>query len=333
MKRIGFFTLLFALTLFVGCGADPADPGTEGNPGGETNGNVTGEPKGTIGISVQNLTNPFFKLIADKVEEEAAKHGYETLKRDAQQKVANQNTQVKEFIVKGVAAIILCPADTKAIGPIIKEANEKGIPVFTIDTVCEDPEAKVVFHVGTNNFQGGEVAGQAMIDALGEAGGKIAILDFKDVDSCIDRVKGFTKAIDAHNETAANKIVVTGSYECLGDKAAGQNATRDAFNSTPDLVGIFAINDPAALGARAALEADGKADAVTIIGFDGQPEGKQGVKDGQLFDTPTQSPGKMAIESVAAMMKYFDGETVEPTMFILTESYRKEKADKDPSLK
>jgi ribose transport system substrate-binding protein len=266
------------------------------------------------------------------VEEEAAKHGYKTLNRDAQQKVDNQKTQVKEFLVKDVAAIILCPADTKAIGTVIKEANEKGIPVFTIDTVCGDPDAKVVFHVGTDNFQGGEVAGQAMIDALGEGGGKVAILEFKDVDSCIDRVKGFTKKIDEHNESATNKIIISGHYECLGDAAAGQNATRDALNSTPDLVGVFAINDPAALGAYAALEAVNKADAVTIVGFDGQPEGKQGVKDGALFDTPTQFPDKMAVESVAAMMKYFDGEKVEPSMLIPTAAYRKATADQDPSL-
>jgi ribose transport system substrate-binding protein len=226
----------------------------------------------------------------------------------------------------------LCPRNTKAIGPVIAEANQAGIPVFTIDTICEDPNAKVEHHVGTDNFQGGHVAGQAMIDALGTGGGKVAVLEFTRVESCIDRVRGFQERIDQHNSTAANKIEIAGVYECGGAKEEGQNAARDALNAHPDLVGIFAINDPAALGARAALEAEGKADQIVVVGFDGQPEAKQAIKEGKLFDSPVQFPDRMAIESVKAILRYFDGETVEPVMLIPTEAYRKEQADVDPTL-
>lgn len=157
------------------------------------------EVKGTIGLSVQNLTNPFFKLIEETITREAAKHGYEVLSRDAQRKIELQKDQVDEFLVKEVDAIVLCPCQTKAIGAVIRRANEKNIPVFTIDTICEDADAQVVFHVGTNNVQGGQVAGQAMIDALGDVGGKVGILEFKSVESCIDRVTGFTQKIDEFN--------------------------------------------------------------------------------------------------------------------------------------
>ncbi|MCH8922113.1 MAG: substrate-binding domain-containing protein [Planctomycetes bacterium] len=216
---------------------------------------------------------------------------------------------------------------------MIRKANKAGIPVFTIDTICEVKEAKVVFHVGTDNFQGGEVAGQAMIDALGEAGGDVAVLEFKQVDSCNDRVAGFTKRVDAHNLKAANKITIVTHLECEGDKAKGQTAAFDAMNAHAGLRGIFAINDPSALGACAALEREGRADQIVVIGFDGQPEGKQGVKDGKLFDTPTQFPDVMAIKCVEAIMKYFDGEKIEKAEeFIKTKAYRKADADKDPSL-
>lgn len=157
------------------------------------------EVRGTIGISVQNLSNPFFKVIEDTLTREAAKHGYAVLARDAQRKIELQRDQVEEFLVKGVDAIVLCPCQTKAVGAVIRKANEKNIPVFTIDTICEDSDAKVVFHVGTNNVQGGEVAGQAMIDAVGDLGGKVAILEFKSVESCIDRVTGFTKKLREFN--------------------------------------------------------------------------------------------------------------------------------------
>lgn len=320
--------LLLVILFAVFCGCSQENAGVDGSV---SPGDSAGER--TIGISVQTLQNPFFKLIADTVESEAAQHGWTVLKRDAEEKIEVQKDQVKEFVVKKVDAIVLCPRDSEAIGASVREANQAGIPVFTIDTVCGDKEAEVVFHVGTNNFQGGEIAGQAMIDALGEGGGKVVVLEFKDVDSCIDRVNGFTKVVDEYNQTAANKIEIVGHYDSQGNDELGQNATREALISNNDLVGIFAINDPAALGAYAALEAEGKQDSVVVIGFDGQPEGKVAVRDGKLFDTPTQFPGKMAIESVKAIVKYFDGEEIDPaSMLILTAPYRKADAEKDATL-
>ena len=317
--------LTIAMVSLAGCGG-PTNDGQRLTGGNDL------DSGGTIGISVQTLTNPFFKVIADTVTEEAAQHGYEVLIRDAQQKIENQKDQVDEFIVKEVDAMILCPRDTKAIGPVIRTANDAGIPVFTVDTVCEDPKAKVTFHVGTDNVQGGHVAGKAMIDSLGAAGGKIALLDFKRVDSCLDRVKGFTAEIDKYNETAANKIKIAIQLNCNGDKEHGMSAAREAMQAHSDLVGMFAINDPGALGARAAVEAEGKEDEIVIVGFDGQPEAKEAIRDGKLFDSPVQFPDKMAVEVVAAIVRYFDGEEIEPHMLIKTTPYRKEDAINDPNL-
>ena len=58
------------------------------------------------------------------------------------------------------------------------------------------------------------------------------------------------------------------------------------MQANPDLRGIFAINDPAALGARAALEKANREDQVVIVGFDGQPEGKQAIKEGRIYADP-----------------------------------------------
>ena len=131
---------------------------------------------------------------------------------------------------------------------------------------------------------------------------------------------------------ATRESKVTRGYECGGAKEEGQNAARDALNAHPDLAGIFAINDPAALGARAALEAEGKADQIVVVGFDGQSEAKQAIKEGKLFDSPVQFPDRLAIESVKAILQYFDGEIVELVMLIPSEAYRKEQADADPTL-
>lgn len=335
-RSLPLIAALCAILIAAGCGDKKTETGKTGSAGksqAKNNGN-TPKSKKRIGISVQTMANPFFKLIADVVKAEAEKEGFTVEVRDGAGKIETQNNQVKEFINDGFDAIIICPRNTKSIGQVIREANNANVPVFTIDTVCEDPGAKVVFHVGTDNVQGGHVAGKAMIDALKtKGGGDVAILEFKRVDSCIDRVKGFTAEIEKYNKTAANKIRIVGSYECEGDKAKGQAATRDALNANQQLVGIFAINDPAAEGAIAALETEGKLKDIVVVGFDGQPSAKQAVKDGKMFDTPVQSPKKMAIECVKAVVKYFDADEVQKVMLIPTERYRKAEADKDPALK
>src|SRR4030095_16902108 len=119
--------------------------------------------KGTIGVSLLTLDNPFFKVIGDNITAEARRHGYDALVVSGEKDVARQSNQVKDFIVKKVAAIVLSPCDSKAIGSVIREANGAGIPVFTVDIPYRGGDAKVVTQVATDNFGGGKEAARAMI--------------------------------------------------------------------------------------------------------------------------------------------------------------------------
>ena len=242
--------------------------------------------KGTIGVSLLTLDNPFFKVIGDNITAEGKKRGYEAIVVSGDKDVAKQGNQIKDFIVKKVSAIVLSPCDSKSIIPVIQEANAAGIPVFTVDIPCNEPDVKIVTQIATDNYGGGKEGAQAMIEALGEAGGKIAVLHFKQAESCQLRVKGFREVIDAHNASGKAKIDIVTELESGGAKDVGCKAAEDALQAHADLRGIFAINDPAALGARAALEKAGKTQQVVIVGFDGQPEGKQAIKDGK--STPTR---------------------------------------------
>jgi ribose transport system substrate-binding protein len=292
------------------------------------------KPRGVIGLSVLTLTNPFFKEIADSLKAEVGKQDYEVLVVSGDFDAAKQQNQVKDFIVRKVSAIVLCPCDSKAVGQAIKEANEADIPVFTADIACLDREAKVVCHVATDNLGGGKQAAQAIIEALGEAGGKVAIIDHKPVESCQLRVKGFKEVMEAHNKKAgAGKITIVAELPGGGVKDQGYRAAEDLLQAHPDLAGIFAINDPSALGARAALEKAGKADQVKLVAFDGQPEGKKAIKEGKIYADPIQYPDRIGRQAGEALLKYFEGERVEKEILIPTELYRKADADKDPTLK
>lgn len=291
-------------------------------------------PRQVIGVSVLTLTNPFFKVIGESLRAEVARAGYDVVLVSGENDVARQQHQVQDFIVQRVAAIVLCPCDSKAIGPAIREANEAGIPVFTADIACLAPGVQVVAHIATDNYGGGKQAALAMIEALGEAGGKVVIIDYKQVESCIQRVKGFKEVIAQHNaKGSGGRIEIVAELPGDGQKDKGFRVAEDALQAHPDLAGIFAINDPSALGARAALEKAGKADQVKLIGFDGQPEGKQAIKDGRIYADPIQYPDRIGRETALAILRYFRGEEVEPEILIPTGLYRQADALMDPELR
>jgi ribose transport system substrate-binding protein len=330
MQRLSLVILsLSLLATTPGCGdrGGGARPGTSGAEARATTG------RGTIGVSVLTLTNPFFKVIGDTITEEARKHGYDVIVTSGEFDVARQQNQVKDFIVKKVAAIVLCPCDSRSIGPAIREAGSAGIPVFTADIACLDPGAKVVSHIATDNYGGGKQAGGAMIEALGEGGGKVVILDFKQAESCLQRVKGFKEVIDRHNGGGpSGRIEIVAELPGDGKKDQGYRCAEDAIQAHPDLAGIFAINDPSALGARAALEKAGKADRVKIIGFDGQPEGKRAIREGKIFADPVQYPDEIGRMAVKSIVRYFAGEEVPAEQLIPTALYRQKDGQEDGRL-
>lgn len=286
--------------------------------------------KRVIGVSLLSLANPFFTEIADGLKDEAARHGYDVVVVSGDNDVAIQDKQVRDFLVRRVDAIVLSPCDSKSIGESIRAANAAGVPVFTVDIACLAPGADVVSHIATDNYAGGRQAAEACREALGGRGGKVGILDYREVESCILRVKGFKDAIAEHNAKEPNNaVVVLAELPCGGQRDRGYKAMEDMLQAHPDLAAVFAINDLSALGARAALEKAGKADRVKLIGFDGQPEGKKAIGEGKIFADPIQYPGRIGRTAAEMIANYFDGHRVAKEILIPTGLYRKADAVRD----
>ncbi|MGB8852745.1 MAG: substrate-binding domain-containing protein [Pirellulales bacterium] len=289
-----------------------------------------------IGVSLLTLENPFFKVIGDAITAAGRHHGFETVVVSADKDIAKQAHQMQDFIVQGAAAIVLSPCDSRSVVPAIKEANGAGIPVFTVDIPCHEPGAEIISQVCTDNLGGGKEAAREMIAVLGATGGKLAILHLKQAESCRLRVQGFREVIDAHNADAKAagrpRFEIVTELEAGGAKDGGAKAMEDALQAHPDIAGVFAINDPSALGARAALEKAGKADQVTIIGFDGLPEGRQAIREGRIHADPIQFPDQMGTQVVEAIVTYSQGLDVPPEILIPTSLYRRADAETDPAL-
>jgi ribose transport system substrate-binding protein len=204
--------------------------------------------------------------------------------------------------------------------------------VFTADIASLDAGAKVIAHIATDNFQGGRMAAEAVVEALGGKG-RVAILDHAEIESVLQRTKGFEARLAELNKQPDTKVEIVAKLPGGGDKSKSFKAAQDLIQAHSDLNAIFAINDPSALGARAALENAGKADQIKIVGFDGQPEGKQAIKDGKIYADPIQFPDKIGAETVRAFIKYMNGDDVPKEILIPTALYKKADALKDSSLK
>lgn len=320
---------LMSLPLIGGCANDTGPAGSDA-PVVDAAG--SGAPQ-TIGYSALTLTNPFFKVIADAMQEEAEKHGYTVIVESAEQDVVRQADQINEFIVQGVTAIVLNPADSESIGQAIRLANEAGIPVFTNDIKYAGDVGEVVCHIATDNLQGGRLAGEAVVNLLATSGGNVGIIDYPDVESCQLRTKGFREVIADHNATAPEMTIeIVSVLNGRGARETGYSVAQDMISANSDLAAIFAINDLSALGAWSALDEAGLADRVPIIGFDGTRAGKQAIRDGKLLCDPVQFPDQMGRRTVEVIAKYFDGEEIPDEELIPSKLYYREDAETDPEL-
>jgi ribose transport system substrate-binding protein len=264
----------------------------------------------TIGVSLLTRTHPFYQDLEAGLQEAAARYGYQLFVTSGEFDVARQKDQLQDFIVRKVNAIIVAPCDSRSIGTSIKAANDAGIPVFTADIACLAEGVKIVSHVASDNVAGGRLAAQAVLKATGGIG-KIAIIDHPEVESVIQRVKGFEEEL-----ATAPGIEIVAKLSGHGVKDQAFRTAEDILQAHPDLTAIFGINDDSALGALAAVEKAGKLGKVTIIGFDAVPEARQAIKAGRIYADVIQQPREIGQKTIEAVNQYTSGAAVAPTILI-----------------
>lgn len=271
---------------------------------------ATNQTSLTVGVSLLTRTHPFYQELEAGLQEAALAHGYKLLVTAGEFDVAKQKDQLNDFIVQKVNAIIVSPCDSRSIGTAIQAANDAGIPVFTADIACLADGAKVVSHVASDNVAGGRLAAQAVIEATGGQG-KVAIIDHPEVESVLQRVRGFEEEI-----AKAPGLQVAAKLNGHGVKDQAFRTAEDILQAHPDLTAFFGINDDCALGALAAVEKAGKAGHVAIVGFDAVPEAREAIKAGKIYADVIQKPHEIGVKTIEAIATYTSGGQVEPVVLI-----------------
>jgi len=254
----------------------------------------------TIGVSIQNREAQFYQDLEGGLKSGANKYGFTVQVVDAGRDNAKQQSQVEDFISKKVAAIVLTPYDSQAIGGAIVEANKAGIPVFTADIASTAKQGTVVAHIASDNVQGGAQAGNLMCAAV--KSGSIAIIDEPEVTSVQDRVKGFKGAL-----AACPGVKVVADIDGGGERAKASSVMDDLLQSHKDLKGVFGINDDSALGAAKSIQAAGLTGKIAVVGYDASPEAQAAIKAGTMYGDAIQHPDQIGSKTIDAIHDYFGG--------------------------
>ncbi|NDW04842.1 ABC transporter substrate-binding protein [Jiella pacifica] len=265
---------------------------------------------GEIAVIVKTTNSNFWQNVNKGAQAAIEGQSEHTMSFDgpaAESAIADEVNLVENAINRGVAGIVLAPSDPDALVPVVKRANENGIPVVIIDSMLADG-AKGTYQafLSTDNCAAGEEVAKRMIKDAGETG-KVAIMSYvAGVGSEIGRVGCFTDYLKKNS-----KLEIVGPLYSQSQMATALNQTTDVLSANPDLVGIFGANEPTAVGMGRAIVQAGKAGQLTALGFDGNADLQQFVRDGVLEATAVQGSFAMGEKGVKTVIDLLAGKTVE----------------------
>lgn len=290
--------MLVALFVITGCSIEGQNKDADKKEVSQEEKAKDGDIK--IGVSLSTLNNPFFVSIREGVEEVAKNENVETVITDAQNDSSTQNNQVEDLITQGVDLIVINPVDSTAISTSVQKANEANIPVICVDRKSD--EGELVSFIASNNVEGGKLAGEYILEKVGENAEVIQLEGIPGASSTRERGEGFTEATDG-------KINLLASQTANFDRAEGMTVMENLLQAHPEVKAVFCQNDEMALGASEAVKASGK--DVTIVGFDGNDDALKAVEEGMLSATVAQKPQEMGKLAIETALKYLKGEQVE----------------------
>jgi len=223
--------------------------------------------------------------------------------------ISQQIAIVENMIVQGVKAILIAPADSKAIINVLKKAQDQGVRIINIDNRIDAAAAKAAglkidCYVGVDNEEGGRMAGEYLVKLL-NGRGKVAMLEgIRGVDNAQARKRGFLKAI----ENTQIKLVASQSANWAQDQ--GLDVFANMLQANPDIQGLFCANDMMALGALQAIEQAGKTGKIYVTSYDNLRAAQQAILEGTLHATIEQHPEMMGYEGVVLAYQLLNGQSI-----------------------
>ena len=274
------------------------------------------EHRRKLGAVYMTLNNPFYEVIDEEIRTVVENHGDVLISRDPALSVERQVEEIRELIDLGVELIFINPVDWTKIEPALELAHAAKIPVIAIDTNVED-DSLVACTVVSDNYNAGVQCAAHLLK--NSSGGKIALLKHSQARSSIDRIKGFLDKISENKN-----FEVVDEAECLGQLEIAMPAMEKMIKAHPEINIVMALNDPAAMGALAALQNEKLSGKVLVYGVDGVPETKQMIFSRRMTATAGQSPRQIGKLAADRAYKILAGESVEKIIKLPTKLFSAE---------
>lgn len=237
-----------------------------------------------VGVSFQELDNPYFVAMKESLDVATRSIGAELYIADARHDVTKQINDIEDFIQKGIDILLVNPTDSVGIATAVRSAKQAGVVVVALDAQADGP---IDCFVGSKNFDAGYQAGEELSRLL-NGKGKVAILDGIAVVPILERVRGFKEAIEK-----SPGIEIVDMQNGKQERSTALSVTENIIQSHPDLDGLFSVNDGGALGALSAIEASGK--EIKLVSVDGLAEVVASIlKGGPFRATVAQYPRDQA---------------------------------------
>ncbi|CAN7373415.1 MULTISPECIES: sugar ABC transporter substrate-binding protein [Pseudomonas] len=271
----------------------------------------TEKPK--VALVMKSLANEFFLTMEDGAKAYQKDHSgdFELISNGIKDETdtAGQTRIVEQMILAKVNALVIAPADSKAMVPVIKKAIDAGITVINIDNQLDPAVVKskniTVPFVGPDNRKGARLVGEYLAKQL-KAGDEVGIIEgVSTTTNAQQRTAGFKDAMEA----AQIKVVSLQSGDWEIDK--GNKVAASILSEYPQVKALLAGNDSMAVGAVSAVRAAGKAGKVQVVGYDNINAIKPMLKDGRVLATADQFAARQAVFGIETALKIIKGEKVD----------------------
>jgi inositol transport system substrate-binding protein len=274
-----------------------------------------------IGVSMALFDDNFLTVLRNGIDAQGKEMGADVQIEDAQNDVAKQLDQIKNFIASGVDAIIVNPVDTSATQAMTDAAAAAGKPLVFVNrqpvNVDNLPDNQAF--VASNEEESGTLetievcrqlkeAGKAearVYVMMGELSNQAAVQRTKDIHDVMDQGK------------CAVNLTIVDEQTANWRRDEAQNLMTNWLSKGEAFDGVIANNDEMAIGAIQAMKAaniDMK--SVVVGGVDATQDALAAMQAGDLDVTVFQNAAGQGKGALDAAIKLSKGEAVERKVYI-----------------
>ncbi len=272
-----------------------------------------------IALVMKTLTNPFFIDMEKGARQAEAENNIELIVKTGAKEtsIEQQINIVDEMIASRVDAIVIAPGSSTDLIPVLKKAQDAGIPIVNIDNrldpaLCLSLGLQDVPFVSVDNEKGAWEAAQVLASSVTIPTQAVIIEGISDTDNSLNRVRGARRAFAANPQI---ELIATVTANWKIDEA--YNVTRQLFEKHPDIGLIFCANDMMALGVIQYLKSS-RQTGVQVAGFDALAEARQAIKAGTLVATVDQQAALQGYTGIQYALKLINNQTVPPETLLDT---------------